>query len=199
MTAATLTPATPARASRATRKPRAAAQPERNHAREAVPRYHPGAGVGSFRHGLPDHEQAVIDAALGILSRYLREPGALFDSPHAVRSLLRLHLGAETTEHFAVLYLDSQNRAIALETPFTGTLAQTSVYPRELVRAALLHNASAVILAHNHPSGNTQPSRADEVLTQTIKAALALIDVRVLDHMIVTGAGVGSMAEMGLV
>jgi DNA repair protein RadC len=73
------------------------------------------------------------------------------------------------------------------------------VYPRELVRAALLHNASAVILAHNHPSGNTQPSRADEALTQTIKAALALIDVRVLDHMIVTGSGVGSMAEMGLV
>jgi len=184
---------------RAPRKPRAEALPERSNAREAVPRYQPGAGVASFRHGLPHHEQAVIDAALGILARYLREPGALFDSPHAVRSLLRLHLGAETTEYFAVLYLDSQNRAIALETPFTGTLAQTSVHPRELVRAALLHNAAAVILAHNHPSGVTDPSPADITLTQSLKAALALIDVRVLDHMIVTHERVASMAEMGLV
>jgi DNA repair protein RadC len=174
------------------------AKPKRVSAREAVPSYRPGAGPASFRHDLPVHELAVIDAALAILSRYLGEAGAVLDSPHAVRNLLRLHLGAEKTERFAVLYLDSQHRAIALETPFVGTLAQISVYPREIARAALLHNAAAVILAHNHPSGATQPSRADEALTQSLKAALALVDVRVLDHFIVTGSGATSMAEMGL-
>ncbi|WP_370871073.1 JAB domain-containing protein [Hydrogenophaga sp.] len=152
----------------------------------------------SFRHGLPEHERGVIDAALGILGRYLGEPGALFDNPQAVRDFLRLHLGAEKTEVFAVLYLDSQNRAIAFETPFNGTLTQTSVYPREIARAALGHNAAAVIFAHNHPSGAAFPSRADEALTVTLKAALALLDIRVLDHLIVTGSEAVSMAEMGL-
>jgi len=167
-------------------------------ARELVPYYRAGAGPVSFRHGLPDHERSVIDAALGILGRYLGEPGAVFDSPFAVRDFLRLHLGAEKTEVFAVLYLDSQNRAIAFETPFNGTLTQTNVYPREIARAAIGHNAAAVILAHNHPSGALQPSRADEALTGTLKAALALVDVRVLDHFIVTGDGCLSMAEMGM-
>ena len=176
-----------------------AAPRQRVKARELVACYRDGAGPLSFRHGLPDHERGVIDAALGILGRYLGEPGALFDSPGAVREFLSLHLAAEKTEVFAVLYLDSQNRAIAFETPFPGTLAQTSVYPREIARAALGHNAAAVILAHNHPSGNANPSRADEALTRSLKAALALIDVRVLDHMIVTGHRVSSMAEMGLV
>jgi DNA repair protein RadC len=148
---------------------------------------------------MPAHERSVIDAALAILGRYLGEPGALFDSTHAVRDFLRLHLGAEKNELFAVLYLDAQNRAIAFETPFIGTLKQVGVYPREIARAAIGHNASAVILAHNHPSGELQPSRADESLTGALKAALALIDVRVLDHFIVTGDGCASMAEMGLV
>jgi len=168
-------------------------------ARELVPCYRAGAGPVSFRHGLPDHERSVIDAALGILGRYLGEPGAVFESPHALRNYLRLHLGAETTEVFAVLYLDSQNRAIAFETPFNGTLTQTSVYPREIARAAIQHNAAAVILAHNHPSGSTQPSRADEALTKTLKEALQLVDVQVLDHFIVTGSTAASMAEMGLI
>lgn len=168
-------------------------------ARELVPCYRAGPGPASFRHGMPAHERSVIDAALAILGRYLGEPGALFDSPGAVRELLRLHLGAEKTEVFAVLYLDSQNRAIAFETPFNGTLAQTSVYPREIARAAIGHNAAAVILAHNHPSGTTLPSRADETLTRGLKAALGLIDVRVLDHFIVAGDACTSMAEMGLV
>lgn len=170
----------------------------RNKARELVPCYRAGAGPVSFRHGLPEHERGVIDAALGILGRYLGEPGALFDNPQAVRDFLRLHLGAEKTEVFAVLYLDSQNRAIAFETPFNGTLTQTSVYPREIARAALGHNAAAVIFAHNHPSGAAFPSRADEALTVTLKAALALLDIRVLDHLIVTGSEAVSMAEMGL-
>jgi DNA repair protein RadC len=167
-------------------------------AREVVPCYRAGAGPVSFRHGLPDHERGVIDAALGILGRYLGEPGALFDSPEAVRDYLRLHLGAETTEVFAVLYLDAQNRALAFETPFYGTLAQTSVYPREIVRAAIQHNAAAVVFAHNHPSGAAEPSLADEALTRTLKEALRLVDVLVLDHFIVTGSTAVSMAEMGL-
>jgi DNA repair protein RadC len=177
---------------------RAAAR-NRVKARELVPCYRAGAGPASFRHGMPEHERSVIDAALAILGRYLGEPGAVFDSIGAVREFLRLHLGAEKTEVFAVLYFDAQNRAIAFETPFNGTVTQTSVYPREIVRAAIGHNASAVILAHNHPSGAAKPSRADEALTQCLKAALALIDVRVLDHFIVTGDGCASMAEMGLV
>jgi DNA repair protein RadC len=176
-----------------------AAPRNRVKARELVPCYRAGAGPASFRHGMPEHERSVIDAALAILGRYLGEPGALFDSPRAVREFLRLHLGAEKTEVFAVLYLDAQNRAIAFETPFNGTLAQTNVYPREIARAAIGHCAAAVVLAHNHPSGVARPSRADEALTGTLKAALALIDVRVLDHFIVTGDGCTSMAEMGLV
>ena len=97
-----------------------------------------------------------------------------------------------------MLFLDSQNRLIALEELFRGTLTQTSVYPREVVLRALHHHAAAVVLAHNHPSGTAQPSRADEVLTQTLKASLALVDVRVLDHFIVTREQAVSMAEMGI-
>lgn len=172
---------------------------QRVKARELVPCYRAGAGPASFRHGMPEHERSVVDAALAILGRYLGEPGALFTSPDAVSDFLRLHLGAEKIEVFAVLYLDSQNRAIAFETPFNGTLTQTSVYPREIARAAIQHNAAAVVLAHNHPSGTALPSRADEALTQSLKSALALIDVRVLDHFIVTSNRCASMAEMGLV
>jgi DNA repair protein RadC len=167
-------------------------------ARELVPCYRAGAGPTSFRHGLPDHERGVIDAALGILGRYLGEPGAAIQSPAEVRQFLRLHLGAEKHEVFAVLYLDNQHRAIAFETPFNGTLTQTSVYPREIARAALGHNAAAVLLAHNHPSGAARPSRADEVMTQAIKDALQVLDVRVLDHFIVTNQEAVSMVEMGL-
>lgn len=168
-------------------------------ARELVPCYRAGSGPASFRHGLPDHERGVIDAALGILGRYLGEPGAVLLSPESVRQFMRLHLGGEKNEVFAVLYLDSQHRAIAFETPFNGTLAETSVYPREIARAALGHNAASVVLAHNHPSGTTLPSRADEQLTQTLKAALQVLDVRVLDHFIVTNQDAVSMAELGLV
>ncbi len=97
-----------------------------------------------------------------------------------------------------VLFLDAQNRVIASEEMFRGTLTQTSVYPREVVKRALAHNAAAVILAHNHPSGVAEPSRADEFLTRTLRESLALIDVRVLDHFIVAGNGVVSFAERGL-
>jgi DNA repair protein RadC len=123
----------------------------------------------------------------------------LFNTPQAVRDYLQLQLGGLHHEVFAVLFLDSQHRLIALEEMFRGTLTQTSVYPREVVKRALTLNASSVVLAHNHPSGTAQPSRADEALTQTLKAALALVDVRVLDHFVVTASQAVSMAELGLV
>jgi DNA repair protein RadC len=166
---------------------------------EAVLAYGLVDGSNSFRQGLRARERAVIDRALGILGRYLRGPGDVFDSPDAVTQYLRLHLAAEPCEHFAVLYLDSQNRGIAFERHFTGTLTQTSVYPREIALAAMRHQAAAVVLAHNHPSGSVKPSRADEAVTQTLKHTLALIDVRVLDHVIVGGTQALSMAEKGLI
>ena len=122
----------------------------------------------------------------------------VLSSPAEVRAYLRVTLAKRDHEVFMVLFLDAQNRVIASEEMFRGTLTQTSVYPREVVKRALEHNAAAVILAHNHPSGVAEPSRADEALTQTLRAALALIDTRVLDHFIVAGSGVLSMAERGL-
>ncbi len=141
---------------------------------------------------------AVLELARRALAEQLRERAAL-DSPQAVRHYLQLQLAARAHEVFAVLFLDSQHRLIALEELFRGTLTQTSVYPREVVLRALHHQASAVVLAHNHPSGSTTPSRADEALTQTLKAALALVDVRVLDHVIVAPGQALSMADRGLV
>lgn len=121
-------------------------------------------------------------------------------SPQAVRDWLRLSLGSLQHEVFVALWLDSQNRLIGSEELFRGTLTQTSVYPREVVKRALANNAGAVILAHNHPSGLAEPSRADEVLTSSLKQALALIDVKLLDHFIVTaGAEPLSFAERGLI
>ncbi len=184
------------------RKPRAMAKPCTTAVaapvREAAPAYKAGEGVRSARHAMPDHERAVIDAALTILGGYLRQPVGTFNSPEAVHQYLRLNLGAEPRELFAVMFLDSQNRLTAFEVMFVGTLTQTSVYPREIVKAALSHDAAAVVLAHNHPSGLVQPSRADEVLTQSLKTALALVDVRVLDHVVVSAGAALSMAERGL-
>jgi DNA repair protein RadC len=121
-----------------------------------------------------------------------------FDSPGKVKDYLSLQLGARAHEVFAVLFLDAQNRLIVLEEMFRGTLTQTSVYPREVVKRALDLHAAAVILAHNHPSGAAEPSRADEYLTQTLKSALGLVDVRVLDHLVVGQGAVVSFAERGL-
>jgi DNA repair protein RadC len=122
----------------------------------------------------------------------------VFSSPDAVKNYLQLHLARRPHEVFAALFLDAQNKLIVMEELFRGTLTQTSVYPREVVLKALHHHAAAVVLAHNHPSGTVQPSRADEALTQTLKAALALVDVRVLDHVIVAPGQALSMAEKGL-
>ncbi len=167
-------------------------------ASECIPAYGLGDGVLSFRHGLRVRERAAIDKALAIVGRCLAVGRTVFDTPEAVKTYLQLQLGAESSERFAVMFLDVQNRLIALEIMFNGTLTQTSVYPREVVLAALAHGASAVVLAHNHPSGTVQPSRADEQLTQTLKSTLTLIDVRVLDHIIVSPTETLSMAERGL-
>ncbi len=141
---------------------------------------------------------AVLELARRALAEQLRERAAL-DTPQAVKDYLQLHLANKKHECFAVLFLDNQHKLLALEELFRGTLAQTSVYPREVVLRALHHHAAAVVLAHNHPSGTVQPSRADEALTQALKAALALVDVRVLDHVIVAPGLALSMAEKGLI
>jgi len=141
---------------------------------------------------------AVLELARRAMAQQLVERAA-FESPGAVKHYLQLHLAGRPHEVFAALFLDSRHRLIALEELFRGTLNQTSVYPREVVRRALHHHAAAVVLAHNHPSGSVEPSRADETLTQTLKAALALVDVRVLDHVIVAPGQALSMAERGLV
>ena len=157
------------------------------------------AASGAWLRSLRARERATVQRALAILGTVLADGREVFDSADAVKAYLRLHLAGEPAEHFALLFLDSQHRAIAFERMFSGTLTQASIYPREVMLAALRHNAAAVILAHNHPSGNVQPSRADEALTQTLKTALALMDIRVLDHVIVAPGQALSMAEKGLV
>jgi len=140
---------------------------------------------------------AVVEMARRALAQQMSE-APVFDSPQKVKDYTALQLGGRTQEVFAVLFLDGQHRLLRLEEMFHGTLSQTSVYPREVVKRALALNAGAVILAHNHPSGVAEPSRADEYLTTTLKSALALIDVRVLDHLVVGQGVVVSMAERGL-
>ena len=162
-----------------------------------LPTYGVSDSVLSFQYGLKARERAVVNRALQIVGGELRQR-EVFASPGLVKQYLNLQLAAEPCEKFAVLHLDVQNRALAFDVMFTGTLTQTSVYPREVVLAALAHGSAAVILAHNHPSGATKPSRADESLTATLKAALALVDVRVLDHVIVARGMAFSMAEAGL-
>jgi DNA repair protein RadC len=141
---------------------------------------------------------AVLELARRAMAEQLKER-TVFADPNTIKHYLKLHLAARSYEVFAVIFLDSQNRLLAMEEMFRGTLTQTSVYPREVALRALHHQASAVVLAHNHPSGTVQPSRADEALTQTLKAALALLDVRVLDHIIVGPGQALSMAERGLI
>ena len=139
---------------------------------------------------------AVAELARRALGQRLREREVM-DSPQALREYLQLHLAHKTHEVFAVLFLDSQHRLLALEELFRGTLGETSVYPREVLLRALHHHSAAVVLAHNHPSGSVQPSRADLALTQHLRQALALVDVRVLDHLIVGPGQCLSMAEQG--
>jgi DNA repair protein RadC len=141
--------------------------------------------------------QAALELARRAIDEGLRRDTVL-NSPQRVRQYLQLQLARREHEVFAVLYLDSQNRLLKCEELFRGTLTQTSVHPREVVKQALRHNAASVILAHNHPSGVAEPSRADELLTRALKDALGLVEVRVLDHLIVAGNATVSFAERGL-
>lgn len=151
--------------------------------------------------GLGSAKLAQLRAALELARRALREDLSSCDalsSPRAVRDYLCLTLTGREQEVFMVLLLDAQHRVIACEELFQGTLTQTSVYPREVVKSALKHNAAAVIFAHNHPSGVAEPSHADEILTRSLKSALTLVDIQVLDHFIVAGTRTLSFAERGL-
>ena len=140
---------------------------------------------------------AVLELARRAMAEQMRARQVL-DTPEALAHYLQLHLAHRGHEVFAVLFLDAQHRMIALEEMFRGTLAETSVYPREVLVRALHHQAAAVVLAHNHPSGQVRPSRADETLTHALRAALGLVDVRVLDHVIVGPGQALSMAQRGL-
>ncbi len=151
--------------------------------------------------GLGPAKRAEIAAVIELARRALNQQLAVqpvFERPADVKDYLRLQLGGRGFEVFAVIFLDAQQRLIQFEEMFRGTLTQTSVYPREIVKRALELHAAAVVLAHNHPSGAAEPSRADEYLTQTLKSALALVDVRVLDHMVVGHGELVSFAERGL-
>ena len=150
-------------------------------------------GLGAARYA---QLQAFVELSRRALREELAQRDAL-NSPRAVQDYLRLTLAALPAEVFYVLFLDAQHRLIAAEEMFRGTLTQTSVYPREVVKQALRRNSAAVILAHNHPSGVAEPSRADELLTQTLKSALDLVDIKVLDHLVIAGNVAWSFAERG--
>lgn len=150
-----------------------------------------------FARKLPPAEQQTIREALTLLERQLREPGASFTSSHAVRDWLRLQLTSLEREEFTVLFLDNQYRLIAHETLFRGTINSMTVYPREVVKAGLKHNAAAAVLAHNHPSGYAEPSSADRQMTVRLQKALELVDIRLLDHLVVGGTEMVSFAEKG--
>ncbi len=149
---------------------------------------------GEYR---PASSDEVLQAARRVLSSKVRR-GSTMTSPEVVKDYLRLQFGELEHEVFVVVFLDAQHRLICAKEMFRGTVSQTSVYPREVVKAGLGVNAAAVLLAHNHPSGSSEPSRADEYLTQTLKAALALVDIRVLDHFVVAADSVCSFAQRGL-
>jgi DNA repair protein RadC len=152
-------------------------------------------------HGMGQAKYVQMQAILEMSRRALGEEmhsGDALNSPRAVRDYLQLLLRGRQQEIFMVIFLDAQHRVVATEELFQGTLTQTSVYPREVVKRALFHNAAAVILAHNHPSGVAEPSQSDRMLTDALKQALALVDVRVLDHFIVAGSGCLSFAERGM-
>jgi DNA repair protein RadC len=152
-------------------------------------------------HGMGQAKYVQLQAVLEMSRRALQEEmrsGDALNSPRMVREYLQLLLRARQQEVFVAIFLDAQHRVVAAEELFQGTLTQTSVYPREVVKRALHHNAAAVIFAHNHPSGVAEPSDSDRLLTGALKQSLQLIDVRVLDHFIVAGACCLSFAEKGM-
>ncbi len=157
---------------------------------------------GSLQPFFTGDEHPKCAVARELVKRWLGEELrsiAVFEQPQAVTDYLKIHFAGREYESFVVLFLDAHNRLLALEEMFRGTLTQTSVYPREVVKAALMHNAAAVMFSHNHPSTSPEPSKSDERLTHTLKAALSLVDVRVLDHLIIGGAESFSFAQRGLI
>ncbi|MCF2862063.1 DNA repair protein RadC [Pseudoalteromonas sp. Cnat2-41] len=151
--------------------------------------------------GMGTAKYTQLQAAIELARRYLQtslERALSFDSPQAVQDYLKLELKGLQREVFLVLFVDAQHRLISTETLFQGTIDAASVYPREVVKAALKHNAAAVIFAHNHPSGIAEPSQADEVITRKLIQALGLVDIRVLDHLVIGGCHAVSFAERGL-
>lgn len=158
-----------------------------------------GVAEEAVSYAVSDRFLAARELLRRALEETLKEPGEYLSSPEAVKSYLRLFLGGQEYESFVAIWLDAQNRLIASMEMFRGTTTQTSVYPREIVRTGLKLNASAVLFAHNHPSGSAEPSRADEMLTSQLRQALALVDIKVLDHFIVTDTSIKSFAESGLI
>ncbi|MNR06444.1 hypothetical protein D3C85_1225160 [compost metagenome] len=152
-----------------------------------------GSGLGPAKYA---QFMAVKELARRVLAEEMQLGDAL-SSPQAVRQYLRLAIGVRDVEVFVALFLTAQNRVLAVEELFRGTLTETRAYPREIVRRALQHNAHAVIVAHNHPSGVAEPSAADRALTGSLKQALALVDISLLDHFVVTGSHAESLAERG--
>lgn len=152
-------------------------------------------GKGGF---VPATAERILAMARTVAEQRLAK-GACLNSPNVVRECLPALLGAYSEERFGVLFLDSQNKLIAYEEMFRGTLSSATVHPREIAKAALGHHAASVILAHNHPSGSCEPSQADIQITQRIKDALGLLEVKVADHFIATGTATVSMAEKGLI
>ncbi|ECG8158939.1 DNA repair protein RadC [Salmonella enterica] len=150
-----------------------------------------------FAATLPLPAQQTIREALTLLERQLREPGASFTSSSSVRDWLRLQLASLEREEFTVLFPDNQHRLITHETLFTGTINHTQVHPREVVKSGLKHNCAAVIVAHCHPSGLAEPGQADRQITERIRQALDLVDIRLLDHLVVGGMEIVSFAEKG--
>lgn len=147
--------------------------------------------------GLSPYAQRTIRRAINLLEKYLRQPGIPFTSSTAARDWLRLQLTAQEREVFMVLYLDNQHRLLKSETLFAGSVNHVQVHPREVVKSALRFNAAAVVLAHNHPSGDPEPSKADRQMTDKLKEVLGLIDVKTLDHLVVGQDAIVSFAERG--
>lgn len=164
-----------------------------NHSRDASAVLHVRDACGEYRAATADE---VLQEARQVLSRRVTR-GTAFNSPGVARDYLRMTLGSLEHEVFVLVALDSQHRLIEVIEMFRGTIDSASVYPREVVKETLACNAAAVIFAHNHPSGVAEPSQADRVLTEKLKNALALVDVRVLDHLVVAGADITSFAEKG--
>ena len=152
-------------------------------------------GLYNFQESI--HPKQIVNLALEILDSEIK--GDCLTSPEQTKQYLRLRLGSFEHEVFACLFMDNRHRVICFEEMFRGTIDGASVYPREVVKAALKHNAAAVIFSHNHPSGVADPSLADKAITSRLKDALSLIDVRVLDHIVVSREESVSMAERGLI